>query len=463
MKVVSYVVCGCCMLALSGCFIHTRDVITAEVKYAGDYTVKTANKYRVVKLSSFFAPYIRTRFNTVGANDGELPPSVVLRSQTTLCGNQELAGREALEKLQSDLESALPDVFSQDGLPFEVTEGDVGVTSDFGNFYFLHILSFGLVPGKYSEDMQRVYTVALNDSSRRIESKFPVHNSQCNIQSGFLPLAVFLSFDKIEETGHITLSQTNWNSSSDANRMATRKHHRLMSVAYGIAVKLKELEDAGKIDAAKLKERPPVQLTGTDADRKVAQLARTQSYGVEPQSDMGHATTKPQHRASSRSAAYRIVSFDRESGSEFAYRFVLALLEENSSLQTLRSVQQEFRLAVKSDYAESFPGVDARSLYVDFPEYKLNDGKISGRAVVLSISVSSLSYDPNTRKGRLAVKVNANQYEEARKWIRKNIETLARDKNIALVTGEIPPAAKFYLGREELKDGNVLEIEFKTE
>ena len=50
-----------------------------------------------------------------------------------------------------------------------------------------------------------------------------------------------------------------------------------------------------------------------------------------------------------------------------------------------------------------------------------------------------------------------------RKWFRKIIETLARDRNIALVTGEIPPAAKFYLGREELKDGNVLEIEFRTE
>ena len=88
----------------------------------------------------------------------------------------------------------------------------------------------------------------------------------------------------------------------------------------------------------------------------------------------------------------------------------------------------------------------------------MKDGRISGRVVVLSFCVTSLAYDPNTRTGKLAVKVNANQYEEARKWIRKNIETLARDKNIALVTGEIPPAAKFYLGREELKDGNVLEI-----
>ena len=103
------------------------------------------------------------------------------------------------------------------------------------------------------------------------------------------------------------------------------------------------------------------------------------------------------------------------------------------------------------------------SLFVDFPAYQQKEGRIEGRAVVLTISVASLTYDPNTRTGRLAVKVNANQYEEARKWIRKNIETLARDKNIALTTGEIPPAAKFYLGREELKDGNVLEIEFKTE
>jgi hypothetical protein len=40
---------------------------------------------------------------------------------------------------------------------------------------------------------------------------------------------------------------------------------------------------------------------------------------------------------------------------------------------------------------------------------------------------------------------------------------LARDKNVALTTGTIPPAARFYLGAERIKDGNVLEIEFETE
>ncbi len=177
---------------------------------------------------------------------------------------------------------------------------------------------------------------------------------------------------------------------------------------------------------------------------------------------VGHSGVKATHPVDKGKDLYQIISCERETGSDFSYRFVLELADK-LNLHTFRAVQQEFRAAVKADYAESFPGVDERTLFVDFPEYKLDNGKITGCAVVLTISVASLTYDPNTRKGKLAVKVNANQYEEARKWIRKNIETLARDKNIALTTGEIPPAAKFYLGREELKDGNVLEIEFKTE
>ena len=44
-----------------------------------------------------------------------------------------------------------------------------------------------------------------------------------------------------------------------------------------------------------------------------------------------------------------------------------------------------------------------------------------------------------------------------------DIEQIACDKSITLAASKIPPAAKFYLGREELKDGNVLAIEFKTE
>ena len=163
-------------------------------------------------------------------------------------------------------------------------------------------------------------------------------------------------------------------------------------------------------------------------------------------------------------SVYQIIRCERESTDGFSYRFELKLNnDEDNSLYLFSLIQNEFRDAVRKDYLGTYLGTNSDSLIVDFPEYKLINGKIVGRAVVLTISVASLAYDPNTRTGKLAVKVNANQYEEARKWVRKNIETLARDKNIALVMGEIPPAAKFYLGREEFKDGNILEMEFRTE
>lgn len=168
------------------------------------------------------------------------------------------------------------------------------------------------------------------------------------------------------------------------------------------------------------------------------------------------------HPGSSGDPVYSILACEREGGNDFAYKFELELKGEKS-LKSFRAVQREFREAIKEDYAESFAGARAASLYVEFPEYRQKGDRIEGRAVVLTINAVLLKYDPDTRTGVLAVQIGANQLEEARKYIRKNIETLARDKNIALVTGEIPPAAKFYLGREELKDGNILEIEFKTE
>lgn len=161
---------------------------------------------------------------------------------------------------------------------------------------------------------------------------------------------------------------------------------------------------------------------------------------------------------------YSIVSCAREEGSDFAYAFVLELADgEAADIEMFRTVQQDFRRAISEDYAEAYAVEAADSLYVDFPQFELKDGRIEGRAVVLTIKITSLNYNAQTRSGTLAARVGANQFEEARNYIRRNIETLAMDKNIALVTGEVPPKARFYLGREEIKDGGILEIEFKTE
>ena len=80
-----------------------------------------------------------------------------------------------------------------------------------------------------------------------------------------------------------------------------------------------------------------------------------------------------------------------------------------------------------------------------------------------AVQIQILNYDPDMRKGCIAVEFAKGHYAEARLWARRNIETLVRDKNVALVTGDVPSTAKFYLGAERVRDGNVLEIEFETE
>jgi len=146
---------------------------------------------------------------------------------------------------------------------------------------------------------------------------------------------------------------------------------------------------------------------------------------------------------------------------DFECQFVVRLTGE-PCFGAYFDVQREFVAQMRDVYLKMHPGTNPASLNVDVRP-KLEDGRIVGSAVVLTITPVSLNYNANTRRGKLAVRYCAGQYEEARRWIIRNIETLARDKNIALVTGQLPPAATYYSLGETTKDGNILEIEFKTE
>ena len=157
---------------------------------------------------------------------------------------------------------------------------------------------------------------------------------------------------------------------------------------------------------------------------------------------------------------YRIVDLAREKGSDFAYAFTLEL-PGNASIQTFFGIQSTFANEVRAAYQMEYPKADASALRV-VVQPSLSNGRIVGRAEVLTIAPVSLSYDAGTRRGRLSVRFNPGQAEEARAWIRKNIETLAQDKNIALTTGQLPPAATYYSLGERI-EGSVMEIEFKTE
>ena len=207
-----------------------------------------------------------------------------------------------------------------------------------------------------------------------------------------------------------------------AKRMEIDEQFR-QALAYGIAVKLKELEDSGKVDAMLRKQ----------AEQRSA------------------------------APAHSIVQFTRDSDSGFSYTFAIDLAKTPADMKAAaRAVLREFMKSVKEEYMDAFPNADAASLSVAFSNLKVEGRRIGGRAAVLTIKPLSLTYDANARRGKLSVRFNAGQADEARAWIRRNVKTLARDKNIALVTGRLPPEATFRTLGEKI-DGNVMEIDFRTE
>ena len=108
------------------------------------------------------------------------------------------------------------------------------------------------------------------------------------------------------------------------------------------------------------------------------------------------------------------------------------------------------------------PDINPRTLEIDFTDYTLKAGTVSGRVAVLSISPESLSYDSRTRKGIIRVRVRDGQFEDARRWIRRNIGDLARNSNIEVMGDAVPKEGRFFSEREEMRDG-VLEVSFTIE
>ena len=160
---------------------------------------------------------------------------------------------------------------------------------------------------------------------------------------------------------------------------------------------------------------------------------------------------------------YTIETFIREMGDHYAYRFVLELDKTAmADLSTSRRIQADLRQSVLADYMAASGATDSMSLRVEFPEYAISNGKVEGRAVVMAIELLEFVYDSTTSHGRLAVKVNSQQYELARQWVCSNIETLAKNKDASIWT-ILSKSHRFTIEREILRDVNVLEVEFSAE
>jgi len=387
--------------------------------------------------------------------------------------------------LQSQVERLQPNVFSRTGIPVEINDDgffvkdhEIGYWDDLNGFTLLvYFASFGTLPTVCSHDEDK-RVIIQNIGADKIGKRINMHFDYKGTMTFFPPLGMIcLRCDGSEsvENGRAFVSS----GLLIKNLVRDTCNEKLVeAVAYGVASRLKEMEDLGQIDesifrrmkeAAAAERERQLKKAAEEAERKRRDLAmaeqRARAAAAEAERLRAQAASRTAMQKMQIEQAnkppYHIIDLVREKGSDFAYAFSLEL-DGNASIQTFFGVQNIFANEVRAAYQMEYPNADMSSLRV-VVQPSLSNGRIVGRAEVLTIAPIALSYDASARLGRLSVRFNSSQYEEARAWARKNIETLARDKNIVLVSGEIPPAARFYSLGESLKNGNILEIEFKTE
>lgn len=328
------------------------------------------------------------------------------------------------------LRQEFPQVFSDDGIEFRIHRSDLRRESKYSWTMLPYICSIALFPCLTHDETTLAYDVEIPDAEKG-KSSFEVMYFSEGAQS-IWPTA-FLAFGDEPDVGGGRLfckSEKIAGLNEGVNHLAGQfcTHLELIgfrkkAFAYAVVKRLKELEDSGVIDEM-LRKR---------------ETARAKA---------------PPHR---------IERLSRDPNKDFAYAFALKLEDAPANpKEVVRDVIHDFAKALVDDYVDTFPNAQKDSLRVAFWGVAVDGVKISGRAAVLTIAPLSLTYDATARRGKLSVRYNPGQAAESKKWILENIVALARDKNILLTTGTMPPPGKYSICSEKTEN-NTLEIEFKTE
>lgn len=330
----------------------------------------------------------------------------------------------------SFLPKCQPGVFSADGLPIVLRIEYKKLDGSYGWTVLLSMLSCWVIPQLNEYDTTFSCSIELTDEEG-CNSNFEIVRKIESALSIIAPTAFLFFNGDAKVDGKRVFSETKQDVSGNMGWCSNAEEEVLrydvqvrQALSYAMASKLKELEDSGKIDAMLAKK---------SARKSVA-------------------------------PAHDIISLERDAVKDFSYSFMIEMKGTPANVDAaIAAVLDEFAKSLKEEYLDAVRGSKAAALTVAFSGLKRDGVRISGQAFVLTLKPLSLEYDANSRMGKLSVRFNDGQEEEARTWIHKNVATMARDKNIALVTGEIPPAANFFVLRETVKDGNKLEVEFKTE
>ena len=366
------------------------------------------------------------------ASVGDIGPEVKTRYRYR-SANNDLESR----MIFGILKKAHPNVFADDGIPF-VVRSMLSHPVEMSTVKVPFALSLFALPICFTEKAYKKCSVEIaNMPDARME--FSTCYRRDNATSMWTPLPMLFYMGNTGNLG----DEKEFNGARIFCEHDVRIgfHSKIdlinAAYAYGLAVSLKKMEDEGLIDLWRH------QNSKFANDNSVCAGAVTSAFSGE-------------------GSNLELLSFEREEGNDFVYRFKLRSKTDGMTLRESSKIRNTMVKIIRDDYLVSNPYAVSSMLVVDFPVYELKGADVEGRAVVICLDVRSLSYDPNTRRGIMKIRLEAGQFAEAREYVRRNIEMIVRDKCIALEDGRIPDAATFRLLDEKMTDG-VLEMSFKVE
>lgn len=370
----------------------------------------------------------------------DIGPQIVTKNKYTMVSSDGIDGIHSLSAMCTDvaldmLIAAQPQVFCSNGIPFTVKH-ERGLTPKSRNVpLIIPVLMPFIIPGGgkglTTEFQYTIDVVDCPDAHATFRKK--ERSDGCFAILSPLPMLFYPtagSFDDEPENNcKFTQHYYSLGFTSDTESLKKIASASQSATAYGIAAVLKQMEESGKIKPANSRSVVDVKLQN-------ANLLGGYNFDV--------------------------VDLHRTDSDSYRYVFSLVSASKYASLRQSLAARRVLRDTIRHDFTVSYPSVNRTVLAVDFVKYEFANGVIKGVADVLPLNILAYNYDKHTRKGCMRIKVRADQFDAARQYVRQNVELIARDKNIALIVGEIPPDARFYLLDESLDDG-VLVINFKTE
>ena len=400
------------LICASGC-AHVHTTAAVDVKDMGEH-IHTKYKYKI----------------------GNKPGVYEQAMLASLFKDNGLASRLADrwrvdEQLMKDFAKWQPDVFDVEGIPItflkEQVVKDGPGERKVGWSDVLSLVSCFVVPVIHASHVHETWPFRINgETGNRISLEACVY---ADVAWGWTPLRWLLCWwDR--DTCHSGKRKFDSHVMNVGTDTFIDDEVKKRAMAYGLAVRLKELEDSGQIGDN--------MAVNTIASHEIAKILSDTHL--------------------------EIVQCENTTGKDFEYDFVL----RNKGGGKLKLVDYErirsaFRAAIVNTYCMKHPEVNPRSLVTDFTKYTMGGECITGRVSVLTIEVNTVFYDAAKRTGWMSAKIGANQFEDVRRYIRNHIEELATRSNIVMEGDSLPKGAIFYTGDERLAENGLLEVEFKTE